>query len=102
MITQYQGEININLLILMKLLLMVLFLIFKNYEDKGIPQKHKDFDDIIDKGNLLGEISSDDDDEEIKDDVKKNVQKKQFEENYNLLGEASYSEELNKTNKKTS
>ena len=79
---------------------MVLFLIFKNYEDKGILHKHKDFDDIIDKGNLLGEISSDDDDEEIKDDVKKNVQKKQFEENYNLLGEASYIEELNKTNKK--
>ena len=26
---------------------------------------------IIDKGNLLDEISSDDDDEEIKDDVKK-------------------------------
>ena len=52
---------------------MVLFLIFKNYEDKGILHKHKDFDDIIDKGNLLGEISSDDDDEEIKDDVKKNV-----------------------------
>ncbi len=84
----------------MKLLLMVLLLIFENYEDKGILHKHKDSDDIINKGNLLGKISSDDDDEEIKDDVKKNVQKKQFEENYNLLGEASYSEELNKTNKK--
>ncbi len=60
----------------MKLLFMVLLLIFENYEDKGILLKDKDFDDIIDKGNLLGEIYSDDDDEEIKDDGKKNVYKK--------------------------
>ena len=37
----------------MKLLLMVLLLIFENYEVKGILHKHKDSDDITDKGNLL-------------------------------------------------
>ena len=76
MITEYFRRKIFRSIGLMKLLLMVLLLIFENYEDKGILHKHKDSDDIINKGNLLGEIYSDDDDEEIKDDGKKNVYKK--------------------------
>ena len=76
--------------------------IFEDYEDKGIQLKDKDSDDINDKDNLLGEISSDEDDEEIKDDGKKNIFKKQFEENDNLLGEVSDddNEEPNVTDEK--